>query len=155
MMLTASEKELTDGIANKISKFGLKTTIRFLFIARKGEIPGGVDRNMMYAHGYIRQFNTQNMNALRPDKTANSASFSVKGFFKKTKLQLRKRMMYERYTHVSHSHHAPILSIEELATLYHFPITAVSTTQLEKVESKKGSPPAGLPIIDEREENDE
>jgi hypothetical protein len=150
-VLTPSEKSLTEGISEKISKLGFKTTIRFLFLERRGETPGGVDRNMMFAHGYMRQFNTQNMNTFRPDKEATSASFSVKGFFKKQKIRFRKRMMFDRYAHIAHSHHAPVLNIEELATLYHFPITAVSSTQLEKIESKKGSPPPGLPMVDDEE----
>jgi len=151
-VLTAREKELTEGIARKISKFGLQTTIRFMFIERRGDTSGGVDRNMMFAHGYIRQFNTQTMNNLKPNKIFNSAGFTVRGLFKKIRIGYKKRIMYERYTHISHDHHAPILNIEELATIYHFPITAVTTTQLEKVESKKGSPPATLPVIEETEE---
>ena len=149
VMLTSVEKELAEGIGRKISKFGLQTTVRFMFLERRGETPGGVDKNMMLAHGYVRQFNTQTMNALRPNKTFNSAGFTVKGMFRKTRLQFRKRLMFERYTHFSHDHHAPILNIEELATLYHFPITAVSTTPLQRIESKKGAPPAGLPIVED------
>jgi hypothetical protein len=41
------------------------------------------------------------------------------------------------------------LNIEELATIFHFPINTVSTSELEKVESRKGTPPATLPIVDE------
>lgn len=151
LMLSASTKTKTEGIAEKIAKFGLKTTVRFLFLERRGETPGGVDKNMMLAHSYIRQFNTQNLNNLKPDKEANSASYSVKGMFKKLRLRYRKRIIYERYTHFSNSHHAPILNIEELATLYHFPITAVTTTEMEKIESKRGAPPATLPVIEEPE----
>jgi hypothetical protein len=147
-VLTAKEKELTEGIANKIAKLGLQTTIRFMFIGRHGE-SSGVDRNMPFAHGYIRQFNTQTLNNLKPSKEYNSAGYTVRGMFKRIRLGYRKRIMYERYTHVTQNHHAPILNIEELATIYHFPITAVSTTQLEKIESKKGSPPATLPILEE------
>jgi hypothetical protein len=149
-VLTAKEKELTEGIASKISKFGLQTTVRFLFVGRKGEQPP-VDKNMPFAFGYIRQFNTQTLNNLKPSKEYNSAAFVIKGLFKKFKLGYRKRIMFERYTHVSQNHHAPILNIEELATLYHFPITAVTSTQLEKIESKKGAPPASLPVMEDSE----
>ena len=37
----------------------------------------------------------------------------------------------------------------DYATVFHFPLAVVSTTELEKVESRRGSPPATLPIIDE------
>ena len=41
-----------------------------------------------------------------------------------------------------------ILTPEELATLYHFPIQNVGTTELRKVESRKGGPPASLPMVE-------
>jgi hypothetical protein len=143
------EKEITEGISSKIAKLGFKTTIRFVTIERKEEGGQAAERNLAFAHGYIRQFNTQNLNTLRPD--AHSRTFAVYGLFSKLKKQYRKRLIYESYTHLSKSHHPAILNIEELATLYHFPITAVSTTQLEKIESKKGAPPATLPVIEEEE----
>jgi hypothetical protein len=42
----------------------------------------------------------------------------------------------------------PILSTEELATLWHFPlrISGMITPTLGKIESKKVGPPANLPI---------
>ncbi len=42
----------------------------------------------------------------------------------------------------------PILSTEELATLFHFPIriTGMVAPALEKVESKKAGPPPNLPV---------
>lgn len=150
-VLTAREKEATEGISNKISKFGLQTTIRFMFIESRGETPGGVDKNMALAHGYMRQFNTQTLNAVRPNKEFNSAGFTVRGMFKEIRIKYKKRIMWERYSHIAHDHHAPILNIEELATLYHFPITAVTTTQLERIESKKGAPPATLPVFEDEE----
>ena len=143
------EKDLTEAIALKISKLGFKTTMRFVTIERKEEGGQAAEKNLAFAHGYIRQFNTQNLNTLIPDK--HSRTFAVYGLFSKLKKQWRKRLIFESYTHFSKSHHSPILNIEELATLYHFPITAVSTTQLEKIESKKGAPPATLPVIEEED----
>jgi len=39
-----------------------------------------------------------------------------------------------------------VLNTEELATLYHLPGLAVRAPFLPRVESKKGQPPAPLPI---------
>jgi hypothetical protein len=50
-------------------------------------------------------------------------------------------------------HPESVLNIEELATIFHFPLGTVSTTELEKVGSRRGSPPASLPIIDESQDN--
>jgi hypothetical protein len=65
------------------------------------------------------------------------------------RIRARKRYLYEHYRHFLPADHESILNIEELATVFHFPLAVVSTTELEKVESRKGSPPASLPIIEE------
>ena len=147
LMLSPSEKEATEGVARKISKIAFEATLRFLYINRRGQPDAGF---MNTVHGFIRQFNTQDMNSLRPYSKTTTASYAVRGLFKKARLRWRKRLMWESYEHISPSHHhESILNVEELATLYHFPITAVSTTELEKIASRKGSPPSSLPMIDE------
>lgn len=146
-IVTPGEKEITEGIEMKISKIAFDATIRFVYINRR-DVPD--EGFMNTVHGFIRQFNTQNMNSLKPNGATTTASYSVHGLFKKTKVQWRKRSMWESYKNVSPGKaNATILNIEELATLLHFPITAVSTTELEKIGSRKGSPPAGLPLMED------
>lgn len=41
-----------------------------------------------------------------------------------------------------------VFSVEELATLYHPPITYVGAPNLEPLEAKKGSAPSNLPIVE-------
>ena len=38
------------------------------------------------------------------------------------------------------------MNTEELATIYHFPSATVKTPMLGRVEAKKGTPPASLPV---------
>ncbi len=147
-IISPGEKEITEGISKKIAKFGFETTLRFVTIYPRSEGKAG-ENAVMLGHGYIRQFNTQDMNALRPDRETTSASYAVRGLFKKTRLRWRKRILYERYRHLTQNHHKPILNIEELATIFHFPIMTVATSELEKVESRKGTPPAALPIVED------
>jgi hypothetical protein len=146
VVLTPTEKEITEGIQEKIAKIAFEATVRFVYITRRGVPDAGF---MNTIHGFIRQFNTQDMNSLRPNSPTTTASYAVKGLFKKTRIRWRKRLMYESYQHVLPTHHKSILNIEELATILHFPITAVSTTELEKIASRKGSPPSGLPMMEE------
>jgi hypothetical protein len=68
--------------------------------------------------------------------------------FKKDRIRWRKRIIYEEYRNITPSSKRSVLNIEELATIFHFPIAAVSTTELEKIPSRKGSPPAGVPTIE-------
>jgi hypothetical protein len=143
-----NKKELADGIQRKIGKLTFESTLRFLYIERRGETPEG-GKHTTLAHAYIRQFNTHDMNQLRPDKTTTTASYAVHGAFKKMRIRWRKRVLYERYQHLTHQSKPALLNIEELATIYHFPTAAISTTELAKVESRTGTPPASLPVIDE------
>jgi hypothetical protein len=147
-IVSPSKKDISESIGKKIGKFGFDTTLRFMYIERRGETRDA-DKNVNLAHAYIRQFNTHDMNQLRPDKVTTTASYAIHGFFKKLRIRLRKRVLYERYRHLTHHAKAPILNIEELATIYHFPSMAVTTSELEKVDSRKGTPPAQLPIVDD------
>ncbi|HUZ93117.1 MAG TPA: hypothetical protein VNG29_03940 [Candidatus Paceibacterota bacterium] len=143
LMLTPMQKEVSEGIQEKIAKLGFETTIRFIYIDKRESF---VRDNVASITGYFRQFNTQNLNMFRPDKFTMSAA--VHGFFKQTRLNWRRRMLYESYRDMRFNHHKPILNIEELATIYHFPILGVESTYLEKVESRKGGPPARLPTVE-------
>jgi hypothetical protein len=145
--LTASEKEKTEAIARKIKKLGLKTTIRFMAIERRGETQQGMMSIVFLTLSYLRQFNDQLLQSTKPEPS--SRTFSIYGMFKGIKTNYRKRLLWEHYHHLEQNHHAPTMNIEELATMFHFPITAVSGTGLEKIESKKGSPPATLPVLEE------
>lgn len=146
-LMTPVEKERADAIHLKISKLAFEATLRFIVIEKKAEARDAGHSNSI--HGFIRQFNTQNLNSLKPYSPTSTAGYTVKGLFKKTRIRARKRFLYEHYRHLTPMHHESVLNIEELATVFHFPLAVVSTTELEKVESRKGGPPASLPIIEE------
>lgn len=148
-----TDKERAEAIHLKISKIAFEATLRFAYLEKKGKATDPGHLNSI--HGFIRQFNTQNLNSLKPNSPTSTAGYTVKGLFKKTRIRFRKRLLYENYRHLSpaHVHPESILNIEELATVFHFPLGVVSTTELEKVESRRGSPPASLPIVDESGNN--
>lgn len=141
LMMSPGQKEIAEGIERKIAKLGFETTIRFIYIDRRNEY---TKDNVASVVGYFRQFNTQNLNLFKPDKLTMSQA--VHGMFVQTRLNWRRRLLFERYRDLVFNHHKPILNIEEMATIYHFPIMGVESTYLEKVESRKGGPPAQLPI---------
>ncbi len=144
LMLTPGQKEIVEGIERKIAKLGFETTIRFIYIDRRDSFSRD---NVASAMGFFRQFNTQNLNLLKPDK--KTMTRGVHYWLTGLRLRWRKRLVFEHYRDMVFNHHKPILNIEELATIYHFPIMGVGVSSLEKVESRKGGPPAPLPIIEE------
>jgi hypothetical protein len=145
-LVPTHDKERADAIQKKIAKLAFEATLRFIYI--EGMNAPTKPEHMNSIHGYIRQFNTQDLNSLRPLKATTTAGYAVRGLFKKQRIHWRKRLIYEHYHHTLPAHHESVLNIEELATVFHFPITAVSTSELEKVESRKGTPPATLPIVE-------
>ncbi|HVM76544.1 MAG TPA: hypothetical protein VMU07_00050 [Candidatus Paceibacterota bacterium] len=147
MFLPVHQQEWANAVQKKIQKLAFDATVRFMVITERDVAPAD-SGHLMSLHGFVRQFNSPYMNQLKPEKSTTTAGWAVKGLFKKTRLQYRKRLLYEHYRNILLGPTAT-LNIEELATIYHFPIAAVSTAELEKVESRKGSPPAALPIIEE------
>lgn len=138
-------KDSIDGIRQKTSKLAFETTVRVLYIDRRAAF--GKD-NLSSMAAFFRQFNTQNLNFFKPN--AERTTGKQKGFFKKWKLALSKREFYAAYAHAAPTAGAKcILNTEELATIYHFPLGTVGTTELRKVGSRKGGPPATLPLIAE------
>jgi hypothetical protein len=138
-------KDTVDGIRQKLSKLAFEATVRALYIDRRETL--GKD-NLSSISAYFRQFATQNLNAFKPQPTRTTDK--VKGWFKKWRLALRKRDFFSAYARAMPSAGIKcILNTEELATIYHFPLGTVGTTELQKVGSRKGGPPATLPLMGE------
>lgn len=144
LMLTPGQKEIIEGIERKTAKLGFETTIRFVYIDRRDSFSRD---HVASVSGFFRQFNTQNLNLLKPDKKTMTSAIHY--WLVGLRLRWRKRLVFEHYRDMVFNHHKPILNIEELATIYHFPIMGVEATSLGRVESRRGGPPGPLPVIEE------
>jgi len=138
--LTHGQEEVIKKIEEKISKIGFETTIRYIYIDKKDSFSR---ENIAALNGAFRQFNTQNLNAFKPNIEAMTVA---KGMFKDIKIKNKKRLIFERYRSVM-MNKTIILNTEELATLYHFPILAYKSSMIKKIEYKKGEPPPDLPVV--------
>jgi len=148
MKLTPGEREIVAAIEEKISKNAFRTCIRFIYLAKRDVFFGAAKSIPMT---FFSQFSTQNLNGLKPwSKTITKVQ--APNIFTQRRLYLKKREMFKRYV----SRDTPfspfpggtfILNTEELATLYHLPgIEAAPALGFERVEIKRGAPPAKLPI---------
>lgn len=140
LLLTPGEKDVIEALENKISRLGFQTNIRFIYIDKRESFTRS---NVAATMSTFQQFNTQNLNSLRPNIDTLTIA---RGIFKKRKLWYRKRRLYDSYQKLMWPRKKSILNIEELATLYHFPSIVVESPLLRRVAAKKGEPPAGLPI---------
>jgi len=130
-------------IENKISKYGFETIIKFIYIDKADSF---TMHNVPSILGAFRQFNTQNLNAFKIDSKTLT---KTKAPFKARKLYIRKRRIFDayrlRFFPIMRKKFS-ILNTEELATIFHFPTIFVEAPTLQRLESKRGEPPAELPI---------
>ncbi len=146
--LHPGEQDTVKAIANKISKFGFETIIRFIYIDERERFSPA---NVAAVMGTFQQFNDQTLNSFKPakDTITKVGGWRAKFFkkYKKRKEYARKRKLYDFYViRRFRAAKKPVLCTEELATLYHIPSIAVEAPKLQRLESRKGEPPANLPF---------
>lgn len=145
--LSPGDKLVVEAIENKMSKLAFKVCARFIYVAPNDFFnPANVSATI----GAFKQFNTVNLNAFKPNGKAGTSVDHPRliPFIKNRREFLRKIDFIDRYVKRKFSKNKKdfILSIEELATVYHYPIITVETPTLRRAGAKKTEPPAGLPI---------
>lgn len=148
--LTPGEREIISEIERKMSKPLFRTTIRACYAAKR---ESWTSSNRTIFRSYTSHFITNNLNNLGfQPKTRPRVHF----FMRKRRVYLRARKMFKNavlrfpplYPDRMSDDLNPIMSTEELATMYHFPMktTGMIAPTLTKVESKKSGPPPNLPV---------
>lgn len=148
MNLKPKQKSQIEAINEKVSKLGYSVKIRVAYIAKhevmnKPKVANGIV-------GYMKQFASLNLNNLKPDmdKTATTTAY----FYKEERLNTKKSRIIQNYIKRADSAgRTPfVLNIEELATIWHFPLEGVVKAPLiQKAPGRKAEPPMSLPIGEE------
>ncbi len=149
MELTPGEKKKVEAIHLKSGKVGFGAKIRTVYIARKEVMNKVKVANGLV--GYMKQFAALDLNNLKPDvgKTFTKTVY----FFRESRLNTKKRNILNAYIGRSSGIGANpgIFNIEELATLWHFPVEAnVKAAMIQKAPGRKASAPAELPLAEEK-----
>lgn len=140
--LTPGMKDTVEAIEEKINKIGLKSKMRILYAAKNAVF--NPTRCIEGFVGAMNQFHQQNRNGIVPfmtthahydsnHKKSNKLKNSFVKVFKKRKMKWKTCGGY-------------ILNIEELATVWHFPLPFVKTPLLQKAGHKRAEAPPGLPV---------
>lgn len=139
--LTPGQTKILEAMEEKISKIGFKTKMRGVYLARNEVFKP--ERGVNALLGAIQQFNIPSANSIVPKFTT-----TVSYFGKLKKSARRKGLLIKAYKKrkIKTGSNPFILNIEELATVWHFPMSHVKTPQLQKTISKRSEPPSGLPI---------
>lgn len=153
MNLKPKEKRQIEAIQDKVGKLGFETKIRFVYIAKKDIInkPKAVNGFV----GFIKQFASLDLNNLKPDMDVTATSTAY--FFKEARLNRRKNNIVRNYKYRSKTagRKRGLLNVEELATLWHFPVeSAVKAPLIQKASRRKAEPPMSLPMSIEVPEYD-
>lgn len=148
MDMSPLEKRRIEGVHEKLSKLGFEAKIRMLYLAKKDVMNKAKVANGIV--GYMKQFASLDLNNLKPDvkKTMTKTMY----FMKEPRLQEKKRRIFNAYIRRSDNRgRTPgIYNIEELATLWHFPVEAnVKSPMIQKAPGRKADAPASLPLATE------
>lgn len=141
--LTPGERRVLEALQFKLAKIGFKTKIRLMYLGKKEVFHKG--RGVSPIIGAIKQFNTLDLNALKPNKVATT---HANYFFVQQRIAEKQRKIMKAYkdrsTHRGGSLY--MLNIEELAGIYHFPVMEVKAPLVQKTVSKRMEPPIELPM---------
>lgn len=139
--LSPGVRDTIVSIEKKIAKIGFKTKIRILYAAENSVF--NPSRCLEGFTGAMNQFSYPGRNALVP-KLLTSAHYGFKNY----RLAEIKRKFVTAYKKrkIKIGKNPYILNIEELATLWHFPLPLVKPPLLQKTASKRAEPPINLPI---------
>ena len=145
LMLKPKEKKQVESIQEKVSKLGFEFKARFVYAAKKEVMNKPKAANGFV--GFIKQFTIMDLNGLKPDMDMTATTTSY--FFKEMRLNARKNRIVRNYIkRDSWAGKKPgIFNIEELASLWHFPVEAVVKAPLiQKAPGRKAEPPMSLPF---------
>lgn len=126
--LPASVEEALKNIEQKITKLGFATKIRIVSISNDEVSARMRSQNIAAA---FKQFNTTNLNGFRAGEIHTDRSEDFKDYSERS---------FEGTGH--------IFNIAELASIYHLPHSSVATPSIVWSGSKKGEPPANLPLTE-------
>jgi hypothetical protein len=144
LLMTPDAKAQLEGVATKISKQGFTVKIRFVYLAPKGI--KAIPRVFPVIKGSLNQFNALGMNGFSPYVPVMTQDDY---FWLRWTLDAKKRKLLKRY--ISRSMDGcpgKVLNVEEMASIYHFPIITTKAPLVKKTESRRAEPPARLPTAE-------
>ena len=147
-LLSPGERETAAAIERNIAKHGFDCGIRVLYAAPKKEFN---PINFVGLIALFKQYSSQGLNGFRPNRSTNVDIPPLQDPFG-VRVPRKKRAMlraYRRrgYFYFPYGLRKPfVLSTEELATIYHFPGKVAETPTFSRIESRRGEPPANLPV---------
>ena len=149
-VLTLSERDTIAAIERNTDKYAFSVAIRGIYITENGKFDPEMISPMIKS---FSQYDIMGRNSLkvrwRTDFDYNFLSDITgrrKLLMKKTELEYYKLRTYIPGDKRKRSDAPKIMSVEEIATVYHIPGSTIATPGVQRVESLRKEAPANLPI---------
>ncbi|MFA6391411.1 MAG: hypothetical protein WCW66_01475 [Patescibacteria group bacterium] len=141
--LTPGARGAVEAIQEKMSKIAFRTKIRLIYVAKKEIFDR--KRGVNPVIGGLMQYNTLNLNAFKPHKRTRTKADYIRV---EKRLAHKQRKILRAYK--QRANHLGmglgfILNIEELASIYHFPIATITVPPVQRTDVRKGGAPTTLP----------
>jgi len=147
-LMTPGEKLKLEAMERTIEKLIFECGIRAIYMAKKenfrGSNIGGIPR-------FFDPFRSNEFNALNPTRWHASLDYPWQDFNNIRRNGMKKRLFFlfqnRAYFYVPIDQAPMFLSVEELATIWHFPSSGIRTPGLNRVASKRSEAPPDLPQL--------
>lgn len=141
-----AERDVIDAINRSLTRYGFDCGIRVMYLAPQENFnPTNISRLL----SAWKQYGAMNLNGFKPLR-ATGFDYPWQDPFG-TRVARMKQVMFEAYRQRGYffwpfAQKPMIMNTEELATIFHFPGQVAETPTLGRIESKRGEPPANLPL---------
>jgi hypothetical protein len=148
--LTTGERDIIAAMERNMSKYAYEVGIRWVYATKKGAFDGNVISPMIRSFSSYDYIGRNQIGvAWRTDYNYNW--FSDWSGKRKAKLKIKEFQHYKRRsftptTGINPAMPKQIMSVEELATVFHIPSSIVMTPGLSRIPSTRGEAPPNLPI---------
>lgn len=143
--MSKQESEAMSAIERSIAKPGFDCGIRSVYIAKKEHFDGDNGNSL---RNIFQAYSSHDLNGFKPSGLFFDYPWQD---YKDWRINKKKHELFDGYVRRSwfagpHRRKPFVLNTEELATVFHFPGGVAETPTFTRIESRKGEPPANLPI---------
>jgi hypothetical protein len=149
MSLTDGERDIVKGIERSFTKSAFDVGVRILYIAKKEKYQG-ITGGYLFRIFQVLKSNSNSLGGwpgrgmIRFDYPWEDIGNWRENTIKKL---LHFHYKYRAYFYVPYDQEPSVMTTEELATIWHFPTSAVQTPGLNRVASKTFEGPTNLPTL--------
>jgi hypothetical protein len=150
---TKGQSEKLAAIERNISKLAFDVGPRCVYLAKPEAFNPIMITHMI---SLFKPFNTEEWNDINSegwlkrfdDYPWEFRAEKLKDHYREELVQAfrRRQFFFDPFGYGIHPHEVPVMSTEEIATIYHIPSMATETPSLARIQSATGEAPANLPV---------